>query len=74
MYVQFYDLHKRSKTICENSAFHKHYWAMRMDKENKTIKDNNEVITNDYYVKDFGRYLVKTFLTFAPMFSAIMLP
>ncbi|XP_043470929.1 uncharacterized protein LOC122504094 [Leptopilina heterotoma] len=74
MNENFLDMHKNSKTICERSPFYEHFWKILMRKENNLLTNSDEDITNDYYVIEFGRYVVKTFLSYAPLIGALMIP
>ena len=74
---EFYDLHKSSKTVYENSKFYERYWRKLMFVKDTIDDDLTLKITNKYYAVtencDFSSYFVKTVLSYAPLCTGILL-
>lgn len=79
---EFFDLHKKKKALYEESPFYHHFWKMWAGIKDSCSEYRGQV-TNRYYAVvddaenmtyDFGAYLVKTFLPFAPIITGMMLP
>ena len=69
---EFYDVHKGSTTVCENTKCYKQYWKKISLKV--AGDDPEKPITNPYYAFNYGTYILKTFLSYAPIVTNVMLP
>ena len=80
---EFIDLHKRSNSVYEKSQFYEYFRKKRtFMKDSLNINPMGEM-TNKYYavlhdaigreIYDFGAYFLKTFLSFAPITTSILL-
>ena len=71
---EFYDVHKSSTTVCENSKFYQRYWKNLSLKMTCMDDDSEAPKTNQYYAFNFATYLLKTFLPYVPLVTGVMLP
>ena len=68
---EFYDVHKGSTTVCENTKCYKHH-SKKMSLK-VANDDPKKPITNPYYAFNYATHLLKTFLSYAPIVTSVML-